>query len=330
MDGAGSVGLVVLALLLVSSLVLVLPGYVVERDLGPNAQLPPAELAKAKNDARATLLQGVGGLVLLVGALAAWWQLRLGREQLQAAREQMLHDQQLSRLQLEVSRRQLEITEQGQITERFTRAVEQLASDKRDVRLGGIRGLERLAATSAVDQDVVGEILLALVHQRSPWPPRSGQAPADEPVEDLRSLWVRAADVADAVSVVGRLSLPVTTRLTLYLGRTDLRRVDLRDADLAGAWLGHSNLARAEFADVNLRGANLQGTNLMQARLSSTSLQGAILTGADLRGADLRDTDLDGASLAGAVANPQTQWPERFDWKAAGVVMESTSEEELA
>jgi hypothetical protein len=30
---------------------------------------------------------------------------------------------------------------------------------------------------------------------------------------------------------------------------------------------------------------------------------------------------------AGAVADPQTQWPERFDWKAAGVVMEPTSEE---
>jgi hypothetical protein len=51
-----------------------------------------------------------------------------------------------------------------------------------------------------------------------------------------------------------------------------------------------------------------------------------VLAGADLRGADLRGAELDAASLAGAIANPQTQWPDRFDRKAAGVVTDPTSE----
>jgi hypothetical protein len=38
----------------------------------------------------------------------------------------------------------LHTTEQGQITDRYTRAVEQLGSDKLDIRLGGIYALERV------------------------------------------------------------------------------------------------------------------------------------------------------------------------------------------
>jgi len=47
-------------------------------------------------------------------------------------------------------RRTHELTEQGQITDRYTKAVEQLGSDKLDVRIGGIYALERVAWDSAV------------------------------------------------------------------------------------------------------------------------------------------------------------------------------------
>ena len=42
-------------------------------------------------------------------------------------------------------RRTHELTEQGQVTDRFTKAIEQLGSDKLDVRIGGIYALERIA-----------------------------------------------------------------------------------------------------------------------------------------------------------------------------------------
>ena len=42
-----------------------------------------------------------------------------------------------------LSRQTLKLTVQGQVTERYTRAVEQLGSDKLDVRVGGIYALER-------------------------------------------------------------------------------------------------------------------------------------------------------------------------------------------
>jgi hypothetical protein len=46
-----------------------------------------------------------------------------------------------------LSRRTFELTEQGQVTDRYTKAVEQLGSDKLDVRIGGIYALERVGAT---------------------------------------------------------------------------------------------------------------------------------------------------------------------------------------
>lgn len=44
-----------------------------------------------------------------------------------------------------LSRRAFQLTEQGQVTERYTKAIEQLGSEKLDVRIGGIYALERVA-----------------------------------------------------------------------------------------------------------------------------------------------------------------------------------------
>jgi hypothetical protein len=68
-----------------------------------------------------------------------------------------------------VGQRQLEIGQEGQITERFTRAIDQLGSESIDVRLGGIYALDRLAKNSSKDQDAITEILSAYVRGHSPW-----------------------------------------------------------------------------------------------------------------------------------------------------------------
>jgi hypothetical protein len=50
-----------------------------------------------------------------------------------------------------LSRRTFELTEEGQVTDRYTKAIEQLGSDKLDVRIGGIYALERVALDSPRD-----------------------------------------------------------------------------------------------------------------------------------------------------------------------------------
>ena len=66
-----------------------------------------------------------------------------------------------------------ELTEQGQVTDRYTKAIEQLGSDKLDVRIGGIYALERIARDSARDHPTVMEVLTAFIreHSREQWPP---------------------------------------------------------------------------------------------------------------------------------------------------------------
>ena len=57
-----------------------LPKRLVLHDLG-SARLPPTDLAKAINDARAILVQGLVGLAFFAGAFLTWRQLRVTREE---------------------------------------------------------------------------------------------------------------------------------------------------------------------------------------------------------------------------------------------------------
>lgn len=285
--------------------------------------------AKLQNDARANLLQGIAGLLLVVGAVATW--------------------------------RQVQISREGQITDRFTHAVEQLGSDKLEVRLGGIFALERIAKDSETDRWAITDTLVAFVRTRAPW--RAGapesQDPHPTPTIDERLPWLaeRALDVQEAVRVLGRRP-PTRERRELQLTRVDLRRTWLVEARLPNTTMRYANLAQSRlvaahledsylgFADLrrvgaanahlsrsNLRSAYLDGADLRGARLDRTdlvgaSLRGAVLRGADLRGAVLHDADLcgadlrgahlEGADLAGARADNTTVWPVGFVPRLAG------------
>jgi hypothetical protein len=61
----------------------------------------------------------------------------------------------------------------GQITERFTRAIDQLGNESLDVRLGVIYALERIAKDSRHDHPQVVEILTAYIREHAPWPPKT-------------------------------------------------------------------------------------------------------------------------------------------------------------
>src|SRR5215467_9400652 len=95
--------------------------------------------------------------------------------------------------------RAVELTEQGQVTDRYTKAVEQLGSDKLDVRIGGIYALERIARDSATDHPVVMEVLTAFIreHSHDQWPP------PDHPASYPQGRSTRP-DVQAAVTVIGR------------------------------------------------------------------------------------------------------------------------------
>jgi hypothetical protein len=189
--------------------------------------------------------------------------------------------------------RKFVLSRDGQVTDRYAKAIEQLGSEKLDVRIGGICALERVARDSARDHPAVMEMLAAFIRERSreqgPPPGPSGRARE-------RSL---SPDVQAALTVVGR-------RLTERdIGPVDLARADLTGADLSGARLSRADLTEAVLAHAVLARADLPAAKLVRADLTGADLGGARLTGADLTradltGTDLTDVDLTGADLAGA------------------------------
>ena len=208
--------------------------------------------------------------------------------------------------------RTLALLRRGQLTDRYTKAIEQLGSGELDVRIGGVYALEGVARDSARDHPAVVEVLTAFVreHSREPWPP------PDSP----RTTWItwrgrfRAGgrpqerftrpDIQAAVTVIGRRDARRDIQ-PIHLNGADLTAADLRDAklgsaDLTEAILRDADLTRADLAGADLRDADLTRADLTGATLRSADLGGADLTAATLRSGDLRGADLHATTLTRA------------------------------
>ena len=279
---------------------------------------------KLENDLRTTALQAFAGLAVLAGAVLAFQQLMDDRQQSTATRE---------------------LTLQGQASERFSRAIDQLGNDRLEVQLGGIYGLEQVARLTPENRQAMTEALVAYLHRRSP---RAANNPAPPPAQDLR---VRAPDVQAALTVLIRRAPPPTETPPDILPRgwgfttdppLDLTNLDLSRADISGETIltgrdqrwGSGRAGSLQQAD--LRGTDLRGATIKFMILTDADLRGADLSGADLRLVELpfggppfggpslplhTPSHIDTVKFSGAVADRSTQWPAGFNFVAAGVKM---------
>ncbi len=258
---------------------------------------------KLQNDARTTLLQGLGALLVLTGAaVGAGVTLR----QVRATRDQITET-------ATASRSQLALSEQGQVTDRYTKAIDQLDAKKAlAIRLGGLYALERIAHDSPRDRATIAEVLCAYARTAPRPKPLAHRAKSPNPsVADSALVWtppaagpssltVRAPDVQAAVSILGRwrrrLGEPAPV---LDLHSADLQGAGFRNAQLQRAYLPYTHLQDADLDHAQLQHANLDGAQLQRAYLVDADLQGAYLNDADLRGANLYYAELQRAYLRG-------------------------------
>jgi hypothetical protein len=201
----------------------------------------------------------------------------------------------------EAANRNAEAANQKQITERFSKAIEQLGSDKPEVILGGIYTLERIARDSEPDQWTIMEVLTAFVRQNAPViKENESQSPEDQ--EKLLKLRI---SIRACLTVIGERKYPdlENKRLDLTIVNIsgfNLVQFKLKGFNFTGADLTEANLFGADLTEANLRGADLTGANLTGADLTEANLIGADLTGANLTGADLTEANLIGADLTEA------------------------------
>lgn len=252
--------------------------------------LEPEERFNSENEARRTLATILGGVVLLAGFFATWRNIKLAQES------------------LTVSQKALAISQEGQITDRFAKAIEQLGAvdakgEKRlEVRLGGIYALERIADESERDHWPIMEVLCTYVRENAPRNSHESTQKKQALKETLRP----EADVQAILTVVGRRDRKYEQKdQKLDLSNTNLRGASLDSADLRGASLDSTDLREASLESADMQGAllhdaDLQGAHLTAAKLSGAQLSGAQLSWAFLRSADLSMTNLRGADLRGA------------------------------
>ncbi|MEI6369994.1 MAG: pentapeptide repeat-containing protein [Nostocales cyanobacterium ELA608] len=216
----------------------------------------------------------------------------------------------------EAANKNAEAANQKQITERFSKAIEQLGSDKPEVILGGIYTLERIARDSEPDQWTIMEVLTAFVRQNAPIiEENESQSPEDQ--EKFLELRI---SIQACLTVIAERKHPDLENKYLDLTEVNisgfnLTRADLTEADLTGADLIGADLTGADLIGANLFKADLTGANLFTADLTGAKLPGAyleeaklfraklfraVLIEANLEEAYLEEADLTGANLIGA------------------------------
>jgi hypothetical protein len=256
----------------------------------PGGLTKATDRAKAESDLRGHLLQALAGVVLAAGAYFT------GRTFAQNRKEQD---------------RTYALAREGQITERFTRAVEQLGDKKLDIRLGGIYALERIAQDSKTHYEPVMEVLTAFLRENTRWRREKAAEKAEETPqepEQPREPPRPTADFQAVATVLGRRNRSQErASYRLNLRDVDLRGGDLQEAHLASANLREDDLSAAHLSRATLFEANLSDADLSEADLREANVREANLSGAVLREANVREADLSGADLSSVEGLTQEQ-----------------------
>jgi hypothetical protein len=218
-----------------------------------------ADRYRAKNDVRATGIQLLGGLVLVVGAYFTARTFGLNRE--------------------------------GQITDRFSKAVDHLESDELATRLGGIYALERITKSDRHEQGPIMEILCAFVRDESKQKRGASMAPPQA--------------LETALIVIGRRPPkhdPAGYRLDL--SEADLEGVRMRGC-FAKADLSGSRMVKADLTAADLSDATLRKTDFTKATFNNT-----VFSRADISAAVFNETDIAAADFSGArEKGDPARWP---------------------
>lgn len=168
--------------------------------------------------------------------------------------------------------RNLKAAEDKQITDRFSKAVEQIGSEVPAVQIGGIYCLQRLAEDS-LDRDyfIVIDVLLELIRE-------SSQAPQVNNIKLQQEFYAKDANNSQAQKLK-----PVSTNRVCQTALNSLSHLkQIQTAKTQEYRLNNINLWGADLQSLNLRSTNfsesiLSQVNARAANLSNSNFRGAIL-----------------------------------------------------
>lgn len=204
------------------------------------------------------------------------------------------------------------LSRRGQVTDRFTKALERLGSEQMYVRIGGIVALEQIVQDAPDQAAHAAQILQAFIRERAPRRPGARAAGFRGSVKEARRAARRGAlnsysaaalpkePAADVQAALTALTQPISRAHVSSAVQLNLSGLHLARADLRGADLTEADLREADLGGARLSGAKLTKALLWRAGLHRAWMSKATLTGAWLREADMSDALLDGADLSEA------------------------------
>ena len=272
-----------------------------------------------------TILAGIAAFLLAVWrsmiadkqAKAAIDQAKNTTKQIDAVQKQIS----ISQEQVNTTVEQVKIAQKGQYSDRFVKAVEQVADDRSAVRLGGLASLRALSGETKEEYERVWNYLgnfLRYLPVLNDWPP---VIKAQKPKEERQIITDQRPDIVAIAIMIkerdpeqikwqGGFHLPLSKAKLkgANLQEANLQNADMQDADLRKthlqkADLRKANLQKANLRKVNLREANMQGADLRWANLQKADLQEADLQGVLMQKVDLQEANLQGADLTFALFN---------------------------
>lgn len=274
----------IIALIIVGLLIWILGPhllYLIDTSMNDNTSIDYAvesQKTNLVNQYRVTVTQAFVGIAVLYGVYQGWQRITIAEDN-------------------------LKVSQEGQITERFTRAIDQLGAYDHvgkpviEIRLGGIYALERISTESEKDYWAIMEILTAYVRKNSPIENENIKH------EEVQKQSAISLDIQAILTVIQRSKSSFNTGESNFLDlqKTNLQKANLQEADLIRANLQETNLIVANLQEANLRGANLQEANLRGANLEKTNLEKAELERANFQGANLQKANLQEAHLGDTI-----------------------------
>jgi uncharacterized protein YjbI with pentapeptide repeats len=238
-------------------------------------------LQQTRNSVRGTLVQAIGGALVLLTFAVGFGQLMTARR--------------------------------GQITDRFTKTIDQIGNDKVDVRLGGIYALQQIAASREYARPVAEIYAAYLKTHASAASDESGRRGGElgkrvprfhasrlssrEPVTSSSDRPAERTGLSPDLQAVLRILVLERLWNKASPARLDLSRINVSRAELPNAQLANCILLQASLVRANLEGADLSSSDLREINLTGALLRDADLGKGDLSGATLVEADLDNAEL---------------------------------
>jgi len=232
-----------------------------------NSTLVANDRIERENDARTTIAQIMVGIVLLGGLYFTFRNVAAAERKVGIAQENLGLTQKniaVAQTNVAVAQQNLAMTERGQITERFTRAIEQLGAVNKDgdpqleIRIGGIYALESIAADSDRYYAVVMDVLTTYVRMNAPY---VRDLLRDEPPSMPPEM-----DIQATLAVIGRRRTPKTIVN---------EKLDLTGCNLAGLRMNTARLDDINFSRSDLRDAFFQESTFRRNWFDFTDLRGS-------------------------------------------------------